>query len=157
MKHKYRPGWGYWYLEILFSVQVHTVSVEAIKRAAYHSGDTLFKCPFKFRLKKPSEAVFNSTFPHLIRTEITIASSQTTCQSCSWHLTAAVYRKVTNQINEIYLQKCCWSWSGRPDHEQQHCYHHAPKVNQRLLLQLLSSWWCTWGCPKHVELYLNDK
>ena len=27
--------------------------------------------------------------------------------------------------------------AGRPDHEQQHCYHHAPTVNQRLLLQLL--------------------
>jgi len=24
-----------------------------------------------------------------------------------------------------------------PDHEQQHCYHHARTVNQRLLLQLL--------------------
>jgi hypothetical protein len=28
--------------------------------------------------------------------------------------------------------------AGRPDHDQQHCYHHAPAVNQRLLLQLLS-------------------
>ena len=26
-----------------------------------------------------------------------------------------------------------------PDHDQQHCYHHAPTVNQRLLLQLFSS------------------
>jgi hypothetical protein len=25
----------------------------------------------------------------------------------------------------------------KPDHDQQHCYHHAPMVNQRLLLQLL--------------------
>jgi hypothetical protein len=24
-------------------------------------------------------------------------------------------------------------------------------------LQLLSSWWWAWGCPKHIELYLNDK
>jgi len=29
--------------------------------------------------------------------------------------------------------------AGRPDHDQQHCYHHVPTVNQRLLLQLLSS------------------
>jgi hypothetical protein len=29
--------------------------------------------------------------------------------------------------------------ANRPDHDQQHCYHHAPTVNQRLLLQLLSS------------------
>ena len=27
--------------------------------------------------------------------------------------------------------------AGRTDHDQQHCYHHAPTVNQRLLLQLL--------------------
>jgi hypothetical protein len=29
--------------------------------------------------------------------------------------------------------------ASRPDHDQQHCYHQAPTVNQRLLLQLLSS------------------
>jgi len=29
--------------------------------------------------------------------------------------------------------------AGRPDHDQQHCYHHFPTVNQRLLQQLLSS------------------
>jgi hypothetical protein len=27
--------------------------------------------------------------------------------------------------------------TGSPDHDQQHCYHHASTVNQRLLLQLL--------------------
>jgi hypothetical protein len=47
--------------------------------------------------------------------------------------------------------------AGRPDHDQQQCYHHVPTVNQRLLLQLWSSWWWAWGCPKHVELYLNNK
>jgi len=25
---------------------------------------------------------------------------------------------------------------GRPDHDQQHCYHHVPTVNQMLLLLL---------------------
>jgi hypothetical protein len=29
--------------------------------------------------------------------------------------------------------------AGRPDHDQQHCYHLAPTVNQRLLLQLIGS------------------
>jgi hypothetical protein len=29
--------------------------------------------------------------------------------------------------------------SDRTDHDQQHCYHHVPTVNRRLLLQLLSS------------------
>jgi hypothetical protein len=29
--------------------------------------------------------------------------------------------------------------AGRPDHDQQHCYHHVPAVNQRLLLQLIGS------------------
>jgi hypothetical protein len=27
--------------------------------------------------------------------------------------------------------------AGRPYHDQQHCFHQAPTVNQRLLLQLL--------------------
>jgi len=27
----------------------------------------------------------------------------------------------------------------RPDHGQQHCDHHVPTVNQRLLLQLIGS------------------
>jgi hypothetical protein len=47
--------------------------------------------------------------------------------------------------------------AGRPEHDQQHCYHHVPTVNQRRLLQLISSWWWAWGCPKHVELYLSDR
>jgi hypothetical protein len=29
--------------------------------------------------------------------------------------------------------------SGRSDHDQQRCYHHVPTVNQRRLLQLISS------------------
>jgi len=29
--------------------------------------------------------------------------------------------------------------SDRTDHDQQHCYHHVPTVNQRRLLQLTSS------------------
>jgi len=31
------------------------------------------------------------------------------------------------------------SRADRPDYDQQHCYHQAPTVNQRRLLQLLSS------------------
>ena len=30
----------------------------------------------------------------------------------------------------------CHNWT---DHDQQHCYHQAPTVNQRQLLQLISS------------------
>jgi hypothetical protein len=29
--------------------------------------------------------------------------------------------------------------SDRTDHDQQHCYHHVPTVNQRRLLQSISS------------------
>jgi len=46
------------------------------------------------------------------------------------------------------------SW---PDRDQQHCYHHVLTVNHRLLLQLLSPQWWAGGCPKHVELYPNNK
>jgi hypothetical protein len=28
---------------------------------------------------------------------------------------------------------------GRCDHDQQHCYHHVPTINQKRLLQLISS------------------
>jgi len=45
----------------------------------------------------------------------------------------------------------------RTDHDQRHCYHHVPPVGRRRLLQFISSWWWAWGCPKHVELYLNDE
>ena len=31
------------------------------------------------------------------------------------------------------------SGCDRIDHDQQHCYHHVPTVNQRRLLQLISS------------------
>ena len=41
---------------------------------------------------------------------------------------------------------------GRSDHDQQHCYHHVPTVNQRWLRQLIGSWWWAWGFSKHVEL-----
>ena len=47
--------------------------------------------------------------------------------------------------------------NNRAIHGQQHCYHHVTTVNQRLLLQLIGFWWWARGCPKHVELYLNDK
>jgi len=30
------------------------------------------------------------------------------------------------------------------------------RLNQRLLLQLLSSWGWAWGHPKHVELYISS-
>jgi hypothetical protein len=33
--------------------------------------------------------------------------------------------------------ECAVGGVRRPDHDQQHCYHQAPTVNQRLLLQLL--------------------
>jgi hypothetical protein len=46
---------------------------------------------------------------------------------------------------------------NRTDHDQRHCYHHVPTVNQRRLMQFISSWWWARGCPKHVEMYLNDE
>ena len=47
---------------------------------------------------------FSPAFSDIYLTERTIAFSHVTCQSYSWHLTAAIDREVTNQINEIYLQ-----------------------------------------------------
>jgi hypothetical protein len=50
---------------------------------------------------------------------------------------------------------CC---GGRTDHDQQHCYHHAPTVKPEAVTAVVVA-------PddgredarKHVELYLNDK
>jgi len=36
-----------------------------------------------------------------------------------------------------YLLLVVVGQAGPPDHDQQHCYHQAPTVNQSLLLQLL--------------------
>ena len=30
-----------------------------------------------------------------------------------------------------WWEQCCCSWSGWPDHDQQHCYHHAPTVKPK--------------------------
>ena len=46
--------------------------------------------------------------------------------------------------------------NNRSDHNKQHCYHHVPTVNQRLLLQLLSFRWWAWGRPKHVVAHLSS-
>ena len=43
-------------------------------------------------------------------------------------------------------------------HDQQHCYHHAPKVKPEAATVVVVA--PDDGCedaPKHVELYLNDK
>ena len=45
--------------------------------------------------------------------------------------------------HQVYVIQVLWllasshGRANRPDHDQQHCYHQAPTVNQRLLLQLL--------------------
>ena len=73
-----------------------------------------------------------------------------------------LYNIVFRVCKSVHHHTFRWKYVGHgrsswPNHDQQHCYHHAPTVNQRLLLQLLSSWWWAWGCLKYVELYLNDK
>jgi len=44
-----------------------------------------------------------------------------------------VYRR--NVVGAVLLV-VVGTWT---DHDQQHCYHHVPTVNQRLLLQLIGS------------------
>jgi hypothetical protein len=60
--------------------------------------------------------------------------------------------KSTNQMHQSLSFIAC---RLNTDHGQQHCYHHVPTVNQRRLLQLISSWWWAWGCPKHVGLWYD--
>jgi hypothetical protein len=44
-----------------------------------------------------------------------------------------------------------------PDHDQQHCYRHAPTVKQEAANAVVSSCLWAWRHPKHVELYINVK
>jgi hypothetical protein len=45
----------------------------------------------------------------------------------------------TYQMQQMLLAVVGPVVDNRPDHGQQHCYHHVPTVNQRLLLQLIGS------------------
>jgi hypothetical protein len=47
--------------------------------------------------------------------------------------------------------------AGRPDHDQQHCYHHAPKVNPEAATAVVELLMMGVRTPKHVELYINVK
>ena len=85
----------------------------------------------------------SGVFPPIIRSSMTaVAASGFTFiswwQSCCFRVRAGYVIGPTSVVGR-----------GR--------YHHVPTVNQRRLLQLISSWWWAWGCPKHVELYLNDR
>ena len=108
MKRNYRPGWRYWYLEFLFSVQVDTVSVEAIKRSCLTQLWYTLQMSVQILVQETqcscNYSYFSAASSESYQTERITASSQITCQSYSWHLTAAVDRELTNQINEIYLQ-----------------------------------------------------
>ena len=73
-------------------------------------------------------------------------------------LDAAInYRFIACRLNTTLHVSGILMAINRTDHDQQHCYHHVPTVNQRLLLQLIGSWWWARGCPKHAQRYLNDK
>jgi len=57
-----------------------------------------------------------------------------------------------------WWQQCCWSWSGRSDHDQNHCYHHAPKVKpeaatavvELLMMDVRTPETC-WAVNKHQD------
>ena len=50
-----------------------------------------------------------------------------------------IIRSLSTAVAASGLPLECGCSSGRTDHDQQHCYHHIPTVNQRRLLRLLSS------------------
>jgi hypothetical protein len=45
----------------------------------------------------------------------------------------------------------------RQDHNQQHCYRHAPTVKPEAANAVLSFWWWVGKHPKHVEPHKNVK
>ena len=56
---------------------------------------------------------FSSVYSDSYQTERTVASSHITCQSCSWHLTAAVDREVKGKGKVLPLQARCGPEGGR--------------------------------------------
>jgi hypothetical protein len=76
------------------------------------------------------------------------------CWMSSWNIVCPDFRKLPGLAtnNMQHISPACWAFinlgfassciikrwfRGRTDHDQQHCYHQDPTVNQRLLLQLL--------------------
>jgi hypothetical protein len=47
--------------------------------------------------------------------------------------------------------------AGRPDHDQQHCYHHAPTVKPEAATAVVELLVMGMRHPKHVELYISIK
>jgi hypothetical protein len=47
--------------------------------------------------------------------------------------------------------------AGRPDHDQQHRYHHAPMVKPEAATAVVELLMMGVRTPKHVDLYINVK
>jgi len=58
-----------------------------------------------------------------------------TCPSSGATTTAVAASGLLSELCDSSAVGC--GRASRPDHNQQHCYHKAPTVNQRLLLELL--------------------
>jgi hypothetical protein len=59
------------------------------------------------------------------------------CTSSGATTTAVAASGIPSELGDISAVGRGRAGYKRPDHDQQHCYHQAPTVYQRLLLQLL--------------------
>jgi hypothetical protein len=65
-----------------------------------------------------------------------LGDSSAVCRGrVAWRLSVVSIYPYVDIVRPQFLVSACFI--NRPDHDQQHCYHQAPMVNQRLLLELL--------------------
>ena len=89
---------------------------------------------FNFQLNQPTRCSRFSSLWLVIQIQLNMFRAPS-CPSSGATTTAVAASGLPSELSDSSFVGR--GRAGRPDHDQQHCYHQAPTENQRLLLQLL--------------------